>query len=79
MSDAAPLRGRVFGAEYLGTTQIVTVDTPYGRVAARLPSSLHVDIGEAVGLSFRAERLALFDASSGSAIRTANFGAASHG
>jgi multiple sugar transport system ATP-binding protein len=78
-SDAAPVKGRVFGAEYLGTTQIVTVDTPYGRVAARLPSSLHVGIGEAVGLNFRAERLALFDATSGSAIRTANFGGAGHG
>ena len=25
-ADASPLRGRVIGAEYLGTTQIVTVD-----------------------------------------------------
>jgi multiple sugar transport system ATP-binding protein len=48
-------------------------------VAARLPSSLKVGIGEAVGLNFRAERLALFDATSGSAIRTANFGSAGHG
>jgi multiple sugar transport system ATP-binding protein len=78
-SDAAALKGRVFGAEYLGTTQIVTVDTAYGRLAARLPSSLKIGIGEAVGLDFRAERLALFDAASGSAIRTANFGAAGHG
>ncbi len=78
-ADSAPVKGRVFGAEYLGTTQIVTVDTPYGRVAARLPSSLRVAIGEAVGLNFRAERLALFDATSGSAIRTANFGGAGHG
>jgi multiple sugar transport system ATP-binding protein len=78
-SDAAPVKGRVFGAEYLGTTQIVTVDTPHGRVAARLPSSLKVAIGEAVGLNFRAERLALFDAVSGSAIRTANYGSVGHG
>ena len=33
------LRGRVFGAEYLGTTQIVTVNTPHGQIKARLPSS----------------------------------------
>jgi len=78
-SNSAPVRGRVFGAAYLGTTQIVTVDTAYGRVAARLPSSLSVQIGESVGLSFRSERLALFDAASGSAIRTANFGDAGHG
>ena len=30
------VRGRVFGAEYLGTTQIVTVETEQGRVKARL-------------------------------------------
>jgi multiple sugar transport system ATP-binding protein len=78
-SDAAPLRGRVFGAEYLGTTQIVIVDTPHGRVAARLPSSMSVQIGETVGLVFRSERLALFDAHSGSAIQTAGHGSAQHG
>ncbi|WP_024511644.1 ABC transporter ATP-binding protein [Bradyrhizobium sp. ARR65] len=77
-AEDAPVRGRVFGAEYLGTTQIVTVDTPYGRVAARLPSHLKVAIGEAVGLNFRCERLALFDAVSGAAIRTASFGATAH-
>ena len=78
-SDAAPVRGQVFGAEYPGTTQIVTVDTAYGRLAARLPSSLPVRVGEAVGLTFRPERLALFDAMSGAAIRTANFGSDAHG
>ena len=38
-SDAAALRGQVFGAEYLGTTQIVTVVTDAGQIKARLPSS----------------------------------------
>src|ERR1700751_3815850 len=28
LTDAGPLRGVVFGVEYLGTTQIVTVTTP---------------------------------------------------
>ncbi|MFB9269894.1 ABC transporter ATP-binding protein [Bradyrhizobium erythrophlei] len=78
-SDDAPLRGEVFGAEYLGTTQIVTVDMAYGRVAARLPSSLSVRTGETVGLTFRPERLALFDAASGSAIQTASLGDATNG
>jgi multiple sugar transport system ATP-binding protein len=78
-ADAAPVRGEVFGAEYLGTTQIVTVDTAYGRVAARLPSSASVRIGETVGLEFRSERLALFDVGSGLAIRTAGQGSARHG
>ena len=78
-SDAAPMRGRVFGAEYLGTTQIVTVETEQGRIKVRLSSRVPVQVGETVGLTFRSERLALFDAQSGSAIRTASHGSASHG
>jgi multiple sugar transport system ATP-binding protein len=78
-SDSAEMRGSVFGAEYLGTTQIVTVDTGHGRVAARLPSSTAVRIGETVGLVFRSERLSLFDAQSGAAIRTASQEGAGHG
>ena len=78
-ADAAPVRGDVFGAEYLGTTQIVTVDTEHGRVAARLPSAASVRIGERVGLEFNTERLALFDAGTGLAIRTANEGSTTHG
>jgi multiple sugar transport system ATP-binding protein len=78
-ADAAPVRGRVFGAEYLGTTQIVTVDTEQGQVKARLPSTLPVKIGETVGLNFRADTLSLFDAQTGSAIRTASHGSAGHG
>jgi len=78
-SDAAAVRGEVFGAEYLGTTQIVTVDTAHGRVAARLPASASVRIGETVGLAFSSERLVLFDVGSGLAIRTANDGSVHHG
>ncbi|QOZ46276.1 ABC transporter ATP-binding protein [Bradyrhizobium sp. CCBAU 53340] len=78
-ADAAPVRGEVFGAEYLGTTQIITVDTAHGRIAARLPSSAPVRIGERVGLEFSSERLVLFDVASGLAIRTANEGSANHG
>jgi multiple sugar transport system ATP-binding protein len=71
-SDAAPLRGRVFGAEYLGTTQIVTVMTEQGPIKARLASSVAVRVGESVGLTFRFSSLSLFDAQSGIAIQTAN-------
>jgi multiple sugar transport system ATP-binding protein len=78
-SDAAPVRGRVFGAEYLGTTQIVTVDTENGQIKARLPSSLAVQVGETVGLTFRSDSLALFDAQTGAAIRTASHGSLGHG
>src|SRR6185295_8630005 len=51
LADDSPLRGRVFGAEYLGTTQIVTLNTPHGQIKARLPSSVPVGIGDNVGLA----------------------------
>jgi len=69
--DGAPLRGEIFGAEYLGTTQIVTITTAHGLVKARLPSTVKVSIGDQVGLEFRPDRISLFDAASGRAIRTA--------
>ena len=71
-SDAATLRGRVFGAEYLGTTQIVTVVTEQGTIKARVPSGMPVQVGETVGLSFRFNALSLFDAQTGMALQTAN-------
>jgi len=78
-SDDARIRGRIFGAEYLGTTQIVTVDTEYGRVAARLPSADVVRPGEIVGLSLRADGLRLFDPANGLVIGVADRGAVDHG
>src|SRR3982074_3236500 len=45
-ADASLLRGRVIGAEYLGTTQIVTVTTANGQLKARLPSGKAVQAGE---------------------------------
>jgi multiple sugar transport system ATP-binding protein len=71
LNDGARLRGEVFGTEYLGTTQIVTVTTSHGVVKARLPSNVKVSIGDPVGLAFRPDRISLFDAGSGHAIRTA--------
>lgn len=70
-SDASPLRGTVFGAEYLGTTQIVTVTTEHGPVKARLSSEIPAKAGETVGLELRAERLSIFDRGSGRALRSA--------
>jgi multiple sugar transport system ATP-binding protein len=70
-SEASPLRGEVFGVEYLGTTQIVTLMTRSGRVKARLPADVPARIGETVGLALRPEKLSLFDKASGKALRTA--------
>jgi multiple sugar transport system ATP-binding protein len=77
--DRSRLRGSVFGAEYLGTTQIVTVNTEHGQVKARLPAETPVRPGETVGLALRTERLSLFDRGSGQAIRTAPMGGQQHG
>ena len=77
--DASPLRGTVFGAEYLGTTQIVTVNTGHGQVKARLPADVVAVPGEIVGLALRSERASLFDRASGRAIPTALHQGAGHG
>jgi multiple sugar transport system ATP-binding protein len=77
--DGSKLRGTVFGAEYLGTTQIVTVNTEHGQVKARLPSETAVKAGETVGLSLRAERLSIFVRSSGRAVKTALLDGGVHG
>ncbi|MEW6689617.1 MAG: ABC transporter ATP-binding protein [Pseudomonadota bacterium] len=79
LADESALRGRVFGAEYLGTTQVVTLETAHGRLKARLPSSVALRSGDNVGLRLRAERLALFDAASGRALRSALYDGAAHG
>ena len=70
-SDASPFRAEVFGAEYLGTTQIVTLKTADGRLKARLPAETAIRTGEQVGLTFAPERLSIFDKSSGRAMRSA--------
>ncbi len=78
-ADASRLRGRVIGAEYLGTTQIVTVTTGNGQLKARLPSGKSVHVGESVGLALRPDRLSLFDAVSGQAVQSALYAGGQHG
>jgi multiple sugar transport system ATP-binding protein len=78
-ADSSQLRGRVIGAEYLGTTQIVTVTTAGGQVKARLPSGKPVRIGETVGLNLRRDKLSLFDAASGQVLSSALDAGAGHG
>ena len=70
-ADSSRLRGRVIGAEYLGTTQIVTVDTANGQIKARLPSAEAVRVGETVGLALLPDKLSLFDQISGKALHSA--------
>jgi len=78
LDDASSLRGEVLGAEYLGTTQIVVVETGEGIVKARVPASDRVLPGETVGLALSGRHLSLFDKASGRAIETALFEGVAH-
>ncbi|KAJ54430.1 ABC transporter ATP-binding protein [Actibacterium mucosum KCTC 23349] len=66
--DDAPYRGEVVAAEYLGTTQIITLNTPHGEVKARIPSDRKVQIGARTGLDFDARTLTLFECDKGRAL-----------
>ncbi len=63
-------RGKVLATEYLGTTQIVTIDTANGELKARIASDQPATAGETVGLSFDPATITLFDKTSGHALRS---------
>lgn len=80
LSDAGDYRGEVTAVEYLGTTQIITLDTPNGELKARIDSTKAVKTGERVGLSFEAPKITLFDESTGQALLSElNEGVLAHG
>ena len=68
LSDSAAYKARVVATEYLGTTQIVTLDTPLGQVKSRIASDIAVRIGETTGLNFDARSITLFDGANGRAL-----------
>jgi multiple sugar transport system ATP-binding protein len=72
LSPDAPLRAAVYGTEYLGTTQIVTLNLRDGTtVKARVPSDVPARVGESVGLRLESQRLTVFGRGSGAALRSA--------
>ena len=79
LSDAGALRGRVFGVEYMGARQLVTVDTDAGRLKVRAPNHARIADGESVGLDFAADRLVLFDAATDRAVPSTLFAGGAHG
>ncbi len=79
ISDEGSLRGRVFGVEYMGARQLVTVDTEAGRLRVRAPNTVKVGYGETIGLTFDPERVVLFDPVSDRAVASTLFEEASHG
>lgn len=80
LSDKAAYRGHIRATEYLGTTQIATIETPNGTLKARFSSSAKLNDGETVGLEFDARTLTVFDGEKGNALRSeANEGVLGHG
>jgi multiple sugar transport system ATP-binding protein len=67
-TDHSGYRGEAIATEYLGTTQIVTIETPHGTIKARSPSSNLVTPGEILGLEFDARTLTVFRGDSGHAL-----------
>ena len=61
VSNDAALRGQVFGVEYMGARQMLTVDTLAGRLKVRAPNAVRAAIGDTVGLDFRSADLVVFD------------------
>jgi len=80
LSDTSSYRAEVLAAEYLGTTQIVTLQTAHGTIKARLSSATNVREGETVGVDLDARKLTVFDARSGHAlVSSANKEVLNHG
>jgi multiple sugar transport system ATP-binding protein len=79
LASEGGIRGEIFGAEYMGTLQIVTINTAHGRVKARIPSATQVRPGDNVGMHFDARRLIVFDRESGRALRSELFAENIHG
>jgi multiple sugar transport system ATP-binding protein len=71
LADDGPFRGRVVASEYLGSSQVVTLDTAQGEVKARAAAGLRVAAGEAAGFRVDGARVTLFDEGSGRALRSA--------
>jgi multiple sugar transport system ATP-binding protein len=76
VASDGPLRGRVFGVEYMGARQLITVDTDAGRLKIRAPNTVRAGFGETVGLRFKSDALVLFDGRTERALRSDLIGGA---
>jgi multiple sugar transport system ATP-binding protein len=79
-SDQSNYKGRVIATEYLGTNQLVTLETANGTIKARTESTKPIKTGETIGLVFDARTLSVFEGESGFALPSqANEGVLQHG
>ncbi len=68
--DNGDIRGTVYGVEYLGANKIITVDTEFGRIKARIPSVINSKIGNNVGLEFDSNSIIIFNGDDETAIKS---------
>lgn len=61
LSNEGPLKGEVFAVEYMGTRQLITVDTLVGRLHLQAENSLRIHDGEQIALSVDQAHALLFD------------------
>ena len=78
-ANEGPLRGRVFGVEYMGARQLITVDTSAGRLKVRAPNTVRARLGETLGLKFKSAALVVFDGRSERALASDMGAEAGHG
>jgi len=79
LDDASDFRGRIVASEYLGTTQVITLDSAHGQIKARTGSQTSVRIGDTTGLRFDRRSITLFAANGHALISTANQKVLNHG
>jgi len=79
LDQSSDYKGEVMAVEYLGTTQIITIDSPNGTIKARLPAAQQLEVGQVVGLAFNPRTITIFDKSTGAALLSdANKGVLDH-
>ena len=79
LEDAAAFKGRVMATEYLGTTQIVTLETACGVIKARTAADRVALVGDTTGLRFDERSVTLFDAGGRALLSIANQRVLQHG
>lgn len=79
LDDTSGYRARIVASEYLGTTQIITLDSAFGAVKARIGSDQNVSIGDTTGLAFDPRSITLFADNGHALISKANQKVLSHG
>ncbi len=79
LSDHGEFRAEVTAVEYLGTTQIVVLQSGMGDLKARVDASVAVSVGDSVALGFEGSTITMFD-TNGRALRSElNEGVIAHG